>query len=64
MEPGTVLIFGIVLAPLYAVIIGWFRGKPSDTGLSLMGVLYLLAITTALWGGLFVFSLIVGWIFF
>lgn len=64
MEPGTVLIFGIVLAPLYAVIIGWFRGKPSDNKLSVMGLLYLTIITVGLWGGLLVFSLLLGGVFF
>ena len=64
MEPGTILIFGIVLAPLYAVIIGWFRGRPNDTGLSIMGLVYLFGITTALWGGLLIFSLLIGLLFF
>lgn len=64
MEPGTILIFGIVLAPLYAVIIGWFRGHPSDNLLSVMGLLYLAGITIALWGGLLLFSLLLGVVFF
>lgn len=64
MEPGTILIFGIVLAPLYAVIIGWFRGSPRDTSLTLLGLTYLVGITVALWGGLFVLSIIIGLIFF
>lgn len=64
MEPGTILIFGIVLAPLYAVIYGWFRGTPSDTGLSALGLSYLFAVTAALWGGLLVFSLLLGVMFF
>lgn len=63
MEPGTVLIFGIVLGPLYAVLIGWFRGKPNDNELSLLGVLYLVGLTVGLWGGLLVFSLILGAVF-
>lgn len=64
MEPGTILIFGIVLAPLYAVIVGWFRGRPSDNELSVMGLLYLAGITVALWGGLLLFSLLLGVVFF
>lgn len=62
--PGTYLIFGIVLAPVYAMVAAWFVGDPSDRFASLLGVGYLAGLTTVLWGSLFVATLIIGAVFF
>jgi|GEM_PF-711359 hypothetical protein len=62
--PGTYLIFGIVLAPVYAMVIAWFLGDPSDRSKGLLGVGYLAGLTTVLWGGLFVATLVIGTLFF
>ncbi|MDZ5811590.1 hypothetical protein U4E84_09565 [Halorubrum sp. AD140] len=62
--PGTYLIFGIVLLPVYAMVAAWFLGDPSDRTAGLLGVGYLAGLTTALWGGLFVATVIIGVLFF
>lgn len=62
--PGTYLIFGIVFAPIYIMIISWFVGDPRDIKPQLLGVSYLVALTTSLWGGLFVFTIIIKFVFF
>ncbi|KKF39868.1 hypothetical protein FK85_25125 [Halorubrum saccharovorum] len=62
--PGTYLIFGIVLAPVYAMVAAWFIGDPSDRAKGLLGVGYLAGLTTVLWGGLFVATLVIGAVFF
>ncbi|WP_434522540.1 hypothetical protein [Halorubrum sp. AS12] len=62
--PGTYLIFGIVLAPVYAMVAAWFIGDPSDRFAGLLGVGYLAGLTTVLWGSLFVATLIIGAVFF
>ncbi|TKX74561.1 hypothetical protein EXE46_08465 [Halorubrum sp. GN11_10-6_MGM] len=62
--PGTYLIFGIVLAPVYAMVAAWFLGDPSDRFAGLLGVGYLAGLTTVLWGSLFVATLIIGAVFF
>jgi len=62
--PGTYLIFGIVLAPIYVMVAAWYLGDPSDRSLAGLGVAYLAGITTALWGGLFVVTMIIKFAFF
>ncbi|MBI4298108.1 MAG: hypothetical protein HY676_06225 [Chloroflexi bacterium] len=61
---GAWLIFGIVLLPVYAMLLGWFVGKPRNLRLALMGVGYLIAIPTLLWGGLALFVALLGRLFF
>ncbi len=55
---GTWLIFGIVLLPVYTLLLGWFIGKPRNLRLSLMGVGYAIGVATALWSGLALMSFI------
>ncbi len=62
--PGTYLIFGIVLAPVYLMLIAWFVGDPSDRSTGLLGVGYVVGLTTALWGGLFVATMVIKAAFF
>lgn len=62
--PGTYLIFGIVLLPIYLMLLGWAMGDPSDSKTGLLGVTYLVALTTSLWGGLFVATMIIDFLFF
>ena len=62
--PGTYLIFGIVLAPVYLMVAAWFLGEPSDLQKSLLGVGFLAGLTTALWGGLFVATMVIKVVFF
>jgi hypothetical protein len=62
--PGTYLIFGIVLLPIYIMVAAWFLGEPRDRTKGLLGVVYLAGLTTALWGGLFVVTMVIKFVFF
>jgi len=64
VEPGTVLIFGIVLAPVYAMLIGWFAGEPSDPKIATLGIGYLVGLIASLWIALTVISVLIGVVFF
>ncbi|MXV64321.1 hypothetical protein GS429_20070 [Natronorubrum sp. JWXQ-INN-674] len=61
---GTYLIFGVVLVPIYIMVISWFTGKPGDTKTSMLGVSYLVGITAQMWIGMFILTVIIGLIFF
>jgi len=62
--PGTYLIFGIILAPVYGMLLAWYFGDPIDKTRWRLGVGALVGITTALWGGMYVFTVFIGVIFF
>ena len=62
--PGTYLIFGIVLLPIYIMVVAWFLGRPRERTKGLLGVGYLAAITVGLWGGLFVATMVIKLAFF
>lgn len=62
--PGTFLIFGIVLVPVYAMLAAWYFGKPIDRTRWRLGVGYVAGITIAMWTGMLVFTLLIGVIFF
>jgi hypothetical protein len=62
--PGTYLIFGIVLLPVYLMVAAWFLGDPSDRETGLLGLAYLAGLTTVLWGGLFVVTMLIKFVFF
>ena len=64
LGPGSWLIFGIVMLPVYAVILGWFLGKPRNVRTAMMGLGYLIGLTVALWGGLFILSMLLKVAFF
>lgn len=62
--PGTYLIFGIVLVPVYVMLAAWYFGDPSDGKTFGLGVAYLAGLTTMLWGGLFVATMVIKFAFF
>lgn len=64
LAPGTWLIFGIILFPVYVAVTAWFVGKPGDPKKALMGLGYLLALTLGLWVPALIATLIIGVIFF
>ena len=64
MRYGEVLILGIVFAPIYLMLLGWFLGRPRDLRLALVGVGYLTGITVAMWGGLALFAAVLKVVFF
>lgn len=61
--PGTYVIFGIVLLPIYIMLAAWLVGEPRDGWASILGVSYLVGITVALWGGLFVVTMVIKFLF-
>ena len=61
---GRWLLFGIILVPVYGMLLGWFLGKPRNIRLALRGVAYLLGMIVLLWGGLFAFSMLIRFVFF
>jgi hypothetical protein len=61
---GLVLIFGVVLVPLYIMLTAWFAGRPHDIRLSMTGVGYLVSITVGMWVGLAAFAFVLGLVFF
>ncbi|WP_247000452.1 hypothetical protein [Halosolutus gelatinilyticus] len=61
---GTYLIFAVILVPVYAMVTAWFLGEPRDTKTGLMGVSYLVGITTQMWVGMFILTMIIGALFY
>ncbi|MBI4282983.1 MAG: hypothetical protein HY663_00775 [Chloroflexi bacterium] len=61
---GRWLLFGIILLPVYGMLLGWFLGKPRNSRLALRGVAYLLGMIVLLWGGLFALSMLIKFVFF
>jgi hypothetical protein len=63
MTVGTLIIFGVVLSPVYLMLFAWFVGKPRELRTPLLGVGYLASITVGLWGGLALFAALLGALF-
>ncbi|MXV64320.1 hypothetical protein GS429_20065 [Natronorubrum sp. JWXQ-INN-674] len=61
---GTYLIFGVILFPIYTMIIAWFTGTPRDTKTGLLGVSYLVGIATTMWVSMLIMTLLIGAIFY
>ncbi len=61
---GTWLIFGVVLLPIYVMIVAWFTGVPRDTKTGLLGVSYLVGLVTSMWVGMLVLTVLIGVVFF
>lgn len=61
---GPILIFGIVLSPVYLMLAGWLFGRPREVRLPLIGIGFLVGFTVLAWGGLAVFGLLVDRVFF
>ncbi|MCC7365025.1 MAG: hypothetical protein IT303_11700 [Dehalococcoidia bacterium] len=64
LETGTILIFGVVMLPVYIMLIGWFAGEPRELKMPLLGVGILASVTVGLWGGLALFGALLGLLFF
>lgn len=61
---GIWLILGVVFAPLYLMLAGWFFGRPRELRLPLIGVGFLIALTVVAWGGMAVFAFLLDVMFF
>lgn len=64
IAPGTWLIFGVIGLPVYAVLLGWVFGKPSEAKRTAMGVAYLVGLTVALWGALYLKTVVLDVLFY
>lgn len=62
--PGTYVIFGIVLLPVYIMLAAWFLGEPRDRKSQLLGVSYVTGITVGLWTGALIATMVIKFIFF
>ncbi|GAB3027935.1 hypothetical protein [Natronobiforma cellulositropha] len=62
--PGTYLIFGVILVPVYVMLAAWFLGEPRDRRVALLGVGYLVGLTTLLWGGMYLKTVVIDLLFF
>ena len=47
MSLGLYVVFGVILVPLYLILLGWFLGEPRDYRTALLGVGFLVAILLA-----------------
>lgn len=61
---GRWLVLGIILAPIYGMLLGWFLGKPRNLPLAFRGLAYLLGLIVVLWGGLYLLSVVIKFAFF
>ena len=64
ISTGYILIFGVILAPVYLMLIGWFTGHPREMRLPLLSVAILTSVTVGLWAGLAVMGALIGLLFF
>ncbi|WP_339103725.1 hypothetical protein [Haloterrigena salinisoli] len=64
VNEGTWVIFAIILVPVYIMLVAWFTGTPRDTKSGLLGVSYLVGLTTSMWVGMFVLTVIIGVVFY
>lgn len=62
--PGSWLIFGVVLMPIYVMVISWFVGTPRQFTPAMLGVVYLVGIATVLWVFMLLQTLLIGVVFF
>jgi hypothetical protein len=60
---GPILIFGIVLSPVYLMLLGWLFGRPRELRLPLVGLGFLVGFTVLAWGGMAAFGLLVDLLF-
>jgi hypothetical protein len=60
---GPVLLFGVVLSPVYLMLAGWILGRPREVRLPLIGLGFLAGFTVLAWGGMAAFGLLVELLF-
>lgn len=61
---GLWLLLGIVFAPFYLMLAGWFFGRPRQLRLPLVGIGFLVGLTALAWGGMAVFALLLEVVFY
>jgi hypothetical protein len=53
---GPILIFGVILSPLYLMLAGWLFGRPRELRLPLIGIGFLVGFLALAWGGMAAFA--------
>lgn len=61
---GLWLIPGIIMVPVYGMILAWFLGRPRNMLVAFRGLVYLIAMIVLLWGGMALVSLLIKYVFF
>jgi hypothetical protein len=61
---GLWLLLGIVFAPFYLMLAGWFLGRPRQWRLPLIGLGFFVGLTAVAWGGLALFAILLGAFFY
>ncbi len=61
---GPVLMFAIVLSPVYLMLAGWIFGRPRELRLPLIGISFLAGFTVLAWAGMAIFGLLVELAYF
>lgn len=61
---GLLLLLGIVFAPLYLMLAGWFLGRPRELRLPLIGIGMLIGLTAIAWGAMAAFAVLLSAVFF
>lgn len=51
---GFLLLFGIVMSPIYLMFLGWFLGRPRDLRLPLIATAVFVGLVLVAWLGLYV----------
>lgn len=64
IAPGTWVIFGIVLFPVYTVFLAWYLGKPRDIKVATMGMAYFTTFVVGLWVNFFLLTMVIRFVFF
>lgn len=61
---GLWLLLGVVFAPFYLMLAGWFFGRPRQLRLPLVGLGFLVGLTVLAWGGMALFALALDVVFY
>lgn len=61
---GLWLLLGIVFSPFYLMLAGWFLSRPRGLRLPLIGVGFLVGLTALAWGGMALFAILLGILFY
>lgn len=57
---GLIIIFGVVLVPVYAMLVAWFIEQPRDLRRSVLGVGYLMGFIIVLLAGTWIAGILFG----
>lgn len=61
---GIWLLLGIVFAPFYLTLAGWFLGHPREMRLPLIGLGFLIGLMALAWGGMALFGVLIHLVFY